>query len=31
MYSSPTVLASYDADDLLVEAFGQGSDCFHLT
>lgn len=29
MYSSPKVLASYDADDLMSEAFGQGSDCVH--
>jgi hypothetical protein len=29
MYSSPQVLASYDAADLMSEAFGQGSDCIH--
>ena len=31
MYLAPNVLASYDADDLMVEAFGQGSDCLHLS
>lgn len=31
MYSPPTVLASYDASDLMSEAFGQGSDCIHIS